>query len=96
MEMASVYAENRATFLSAIDVYSRRGCHLCEQLIEELLPIVRGRFEVIVHDIDTREEWRRAYDTRVPVVEYDGELICQYHLDRPALIRILGLDEPHT
>jgi hypothetical protein len=82
--------------LKTIDIFSRKGCHLCEVLIEELLPLVEGRFELAVHDIDTREDWRKTYDTRIPVVEYDGELICQYHLDRQALSRILGLDEPHT
>jgi hypothetical protein len=50
----------------------------------------------MIHDIDSREDWRKIYNTRVPVVEYDGELICQYHLDRQALSRIPGLDEPHT
>ena len=82
--------------MNTIDIYSRQGCHLCEILIEELLPLVRGRFELIVHDIDSREDWRKTYDRRVPVVEYDGELICQYHLDRQALSRIPGFDEPHT
>jgi hypothetical protein len=82
--------------LNTIDIYSRQGCHLCEILIEELLPLVRGRFELMIHDIDSREDWRKIYNTRVPVVEYDGELICQYHLDRQALSRIPGLDEPHT
>lgn len=82
--------------LNRIDVYSRQGCHLCELLIEELLPIVSGKLEVAVHDIDTRDDWKREFGTRVPVVEYDGELICQYHLDRQALTRIPGLDEPHT
>ncbi len=71
-------------------VFSRQGCHLCEQLIEELLPLVRGRLEVVVRDIDSREDWKTEYDTRVPVVEYDGEPICQYHLDRDALTRING------
>ena len=82
--------------MKTVDVYSRQGCHLCEVLLEELLPLVRGRYEVAVHDIDTRDDWRQAFDTRVPVVEYDGAFICQYHLDRQALTRILGLDEPHT
>lgn len=82
--------------MKTIDVYSRRGCHLCDVLIEQLLPLVRGRYELAVHDIDTRDDWCEAYDTRVPVVEYDGELICQYHLDRQALTRIPGLDETHT
>ena len=82
--------------LKTIDIYSRQGCHLCEVMIEELLPLVRGRFEIAVHDIDTREDWKKAYDTQIPVIEYDGELICQYHLDRQALTRIPGFDKPHT
>ena len=81
--------------MKQIDVYSRQGCHLCEILIEELLPLVRGRAEVVVHDIDTRDDWRDRYDTRVPVLEYDGAFICQYHLDRPALDRALSDDEPN-
>ncbi len=73
-----------------MQVFSRPGCHLCEQLIEELLPLVQGRIEVVVCDIDSRDDWRDAYDTQVPVVKYDGEFICQYHLDREALTRILS------
>jgi Ni2+-binding GTPase involved in maturation of urease and hydrogenase len=82
--------------MKTLDVYSRHGCHLCEVMLEELLPLVRGQFDVIVHDIDTREDWKRAYDTRVPVIEYDGELICQYHLDRQALAALLSSNETNT
>lgn len=82
--------------MRVLDVYSRQGCHLCELLIEELLPLVRGQIDVIVHDIDTRGDWKSAYDTRVPVIEYDGELICQYHLDRQALAALLSSNEPNT
>lgn len=82
--------------MKTLAVYSRHGCHLCEQLIEEILPIVRGRLEVVVHDIDSREDWRRKYDTRIPVVEYDGEPICQYHLDRDALTQILSSNESNS
>ena len=71
-------------------IYSRQGCHLCEQMIEEMLPLVRGRLDVVVHDIDTREDWKSKYDTRIPVLEYDGEFVCQYHLDPDALARILS------
>jgi predicted thioredoxin/glutaredoxin len=78
--------------VAAIHVYSRRGCHLCEVLIEELLELNRGRLAVEIRDIDTREEWREQFDTRIPVVKYDGDLICQYHLDRDALARILNSD----
>lgn len=75
--------------MPAIEVYTRRGCHLCELLIEELLEMAEGRLELDIRDIDTRDDWRQEYDSRVPVVTYDGEFICQYHLDRDALARIL-------
>jgi hypothetical protein len=75
--------------MQPIVVFSRQGCHLCEVLIEELLSLVRGRLEVIVNDVDTREDWKQEYDTRVPFVTYDGEPICKYHLDRQALSRLL-------
>jgi len=76
--------------MKTLHIYSRQGCHLCEQMIEELLPLVRGRFDIVVHDIDTREDWKSKYDTRIPVLEYDGEFVCQYHLDPDALARILS------
>jgi hypothetical protein len=75
--------------MQPIVVFSRQGYHLCEVLIEELLSLVRGRLEVIVNDVDTREDWKQEYDTRVPFVTYDGEPICKYHLDRQALSRLL-------
>lgn len=77
--------------LTRLVVYSRRGCHLCDILIEELLPLVRGRADVEVRDIDTRTDWREAYDTRVPVLEYEGEAICEYRLDVSAVRAVLAL-----
>lgn len=80
--------------MAEIVVYSRQGCHLCEVLIEELLPLLRGQAELVVRDIDTRADWLDAYDTRVPVVEMDGRVLCQYSLDRDNLLRALsGLAE---
>jgi len=70
-------------------VYSRPGCHLCEQLIEDLLPLARGRVGVEVVDIDTREEWQEAYGTRIPVLEYRGKTVCQYTLDVAVVRRII-------
>ena len=76
--------------MRTLTVYSRRGCHLCEQLIEEVLPLVRGRAEVEVRDIDSREDWRREYGFRIPVVETGGRLVCEFTLDRAALEKALG------
>ncbi|MFQ5634542.1 MAG: glutaredoxin family protein [Gammaproteobacteria bacterium] len=74
-------------------VYSRRGCHLCELLCEELEPLLHGRADIQVRDVDERPEWRAAYGERVPVVCCDGEEICQYNLDRRAVLeRIAARD----
>ena len=63
-------------------VYSRPGCHLCELLLEEIGPLIRGRATLVVQDIDTRPDWQAAYGDKVPVVEADGRELCRYHLDR--------------
>lgn len=75
---------------STIRVYSRAGCHLCEELIEALLPLVRDRLQVEVVDIDTRDDWRRAFDKRVPVVEFAGRTICEQRLDKAAVLELIG------
>ena len=71
-------------------VYSRRNCHLCDVLIEALQPVIRDRAELDVRDIDSRADWRARYDMRVPVVECDGEFVCQYRLDEDAVEAALG------
>ena len=74
---------------SRIRVYSRPGCHLCELLIDELMPLIRGRLEFEVLDIDTSPEWKLQYGVRIPVVEYNGETVCEHHLDTAAIRTIL-------
>ena len=71
-------------------VYSRSGCHLCDLLIEELLPLLRGRVDIEVRDIDSRDDWKQRFDVRIPVVEFEAERVCQYRLDRPAIEAILA------
>ena len=73
-----------------IQVYSRPGCHLCEQLVEEILPMIRDRLELQVLNIDLRPEWSSEYGTRIPVVEYDSQFVCQYTLDKSLITEILA------
>ena len=75
--------------MSRILVYSRRGCHLCEILVDNLLTLVRGRANVTICDIDSREDWRQTYDVRVPVVELDGNILCENTLDSEVILTAL-------
>ena len=76
--------------MPVFDVYSRRGCHLCEVLVEELADLVADRARVDVHDVDSRDEWTRAFGLRVPVVQVDGRDICEFTLDRDAIRALLA------
>ena len=69
-------------------VYGREGCHLCDQLCEELAAVTRGRVRITVVDVDSSAELARRYGERVPVVCWAGEEICQYRLDAPATRRL--------
>lgn len=75
--------------MASVIVYSREGCHLCEQLIEELLPLIRGRFDLDVRNIDANPGWHERFWQDIPVVEYDGEVICRHFLDKAAITGIL-------
>ena len=77
--------------MTVIDVYSRRGCHLCEILLEELIELTHGRADVVVHDVDTRADWIGEYGFDVPVVEYRGMRLCAHRLDAEAVLAALAV-----
>ena len=75
--------------MATFHVFSRQGCHLCEVLIDQLLLLLRGKADVAVHDIDTRPDWREKYAVRIPVLEFEGQVVSQYRLDHEAVKLIL-------
>jgi hypothetical protein len=70
--------------------YTRQGCHLCEIMLEELLPLIRGRLDIELRDIDSQADWCQKYDIRVPVIEFEGQLVSGYPLDYGAIRSILA------
>ncbi|CAN5194203.1 hypothetical protein BH24PSE2_BH24PSE2_16430 [soil metagenome] len=69
-------------------LYSRRGCHLCEILLEELETTCRGHeFEVV--DVDSAPALAARYGVRVPVLVADGAELCTGQLDYVALAAYL-------
>ena len=76
--------------MPGLTVYSRQNCHLCDELLDELAPLVDGRLDLEIRDVDTRDEWREAFGWRVPCVEYADRMVCEYRLDRDAISAILA------
>jgi glutaredoxin len=72
--------------LTLITVYSKDGCHLCEDAIATLCGIQKElRFELKVVDITTDEAIHRAYFERIPVIALDGEELFDYFVDERML-----------
>jgi predicted thioredoxin/glutaredoxin len=75
--------------MKSLQVYSRQGCHLCEDLIRELQPLIDGKLKLEVRDIDTDPKWHERWFADIPVVEYEGRLVCMHFLDQDAITGIL-------
>jgi hypothetical protein len=76
--------------MPVIEVFSRRGCHLCEIMIEALIPLIRDIAELQIHDIDSRDDWRDAYDVRVPIIKLNGTVLSEFTLDRGRVLAALA------
>jgi glutaredoxin len=61
-----------------IVLFSRRGCHLCER-VEEWLGVHAPAATII--DVDAVPEAKRAFGSRVPVVEIDGVVALEGRFD---------------
>ena len=59
--------------MTKVTVYSRQGCHLCEDA-ENTLESLREElnFEIEVIDIDKDAELVKLYSDQVPVIHIDG------------------------
>jgi hypothetical protein len=73
--------------LTEVVVYSRPGCHLCEQAIERIVALHGEgyRFELHEIDIESDELLLRRHLERIPVVELDGTVVSELVLDQADL-----------
>ena len=73
--------------MTAVVVYSRPGCHLCDEAIEAIAGLhAEGyRFELREVDIESDETLLRSYLERIPVVEVEGAVVSELLLDETGL-----------
>jgi hypothetical protein len=73
--------------VTEVVVYSRPGCHLCEQAVAEIVSIHGEGYEFELREIDIESEdglFKRLLE-RIPVVEVDGAPVSELRLDADAL-----------
>jgi glutaredoxin len=68
-------------------LYTREGCHLCDEARERILTLrdSDGGFELREIDIDTDDELHARFLERIPVVEVDGDIVAELDIDPAAL-----------
>lgn len=72
-----------------ITLYTRAGCHLCEEAEAVIRRVAGRRDRVEIVDIDADPALVDRYTVRVPVVALDGEELFEYQVDAHALRRAL-------
>jgi glutaredoxin len=71
--------------VARITLYTRRGCHLCEEAEQVVRAAAGDVHQVVLRDVDGDPALLDAYTVRVPVVEVDGVEVAQYQVDPAAL-----------
>ena len=73
--------------MAEVVVYSRPGCHLCEEAIEQIIALHQEGYRFNLHevDIESNDLLLRRHLERIPVVEVDGIEVSELVLDRAAL-----------
>jgi glutaredoxin len=68
-------------------LYARPDCHLCDEARSglERLRADGVIFEIDEIDIETDDDLHARFLERIPVVELDGEIVSELHLDADAL-----------
>jgi len=72
--------------MARVIVYSRQGCHLCEEALAVVAAVCE---EWTVVDIDADEALRARYSDDVPVVTVDGRVIARWFVEEETLRRAL-------
>ena len=73
--------------MSVVTVYSRAGCHLCEEAVSGLVALHGEGYRFDLHEVDIESEdllLRRMLE-KIPVVEIDGIVVSELILDEAAV-----------
>lgn len=65
----------------AFKLYSRPECHLCEELLAELTPLLPPGVAVEIVDVDSSVALERRYGQRIPVLVAGDRELSGYPLD---------------
>lgn len=59
--------------MKTLILYGTLGCHLCEQALELITPMVGSEFDLVEVDISDSDELMERYGICIPVVAIQGQ-----------------------
>ena len=67
---------------SLVTIYGRSGCHLCENVVNLLVP-QKDQLNIEVEEIliDNNKELEDLYGQLIPVIHVDGKYFSHFRLD---------------
>jgi glutaredoxin len=73
-----------------VDIYSRPGCHLCEEAKAVIEPL-RELYEIVLRtiNVESSADLEIRYGSEIPVVLINGEEAFRHRVDRTELERKL-------
>ena len=76
--------------MTKVTIYSRPGCHLCDDM-KDLVRKVARTIPLTLEDIDIYgdDELEERYGLEIPVLFVNGERIAAVRIKEDALIRVL-------
>lgn len=76
--------------LPRLALYTREGCHLCDEMIAELGHWLEGRgLGVAILDVDADAAARSRFGLMVPVLTVDGDPVCSGRFDPDVLEELI-------
>ena len=82
----------RRRFVIALTIYSRPGCHLCDEMktiVRRVARSVTAPITIEEIDISADPELESRYGVEIPVLLVDGEKAAKYRVSEEDLTRIL-------
>ena len=81
--------------LLKLTIYSRPGCHLCDDM-KELVRKVARTIPLALEDVDIYgdDELEERYGLEIPVLFVEGERVASVRISEGALVRILTSRAP--
>jgi len=78
--------------MPVLQVYSREGCHLCEDMLEALAHFqVELGYSFQVYDIDDDASLLEQFNALVPVVYFNGQELMRYYFELATLKNVLAV-----